>query len=134
MEKTDQNSVFLDETKLESRAGRYTLVWRKREEKQLSKVKEQVQGSTGCTSKEQLRAWLEETVQGISYAQRSGRGKSQEQKIEAPVHAAGDVEGKRTFSGCHGKESEQLLQNRAGCHLHAYERGSYAQRANESGI
>lgn len=39
---TDHETVFIDGTKLESRAGRYTFVWRKSVEKQLAKVKEKV--------------------------------------------------------------------------------------------
>jgi transposase len=39
---TDHGAVFVDGTKLESRAGRYTFVWRKSVEKHLLKVKEQV--------------------------------------------------------------------------------------------
>ena len=77
---TDHQSVFLDGTKLESRAGRYTFVWRKREEKALGKVKEQVLESTGCTSAEELHAWLEESAQNISFIHKSGRRKSPEQK------------------------------------------------------
>ena len=77
---TDHQSVFLDETKLESQAGRYTFVWRKSVEKHLGKVKEQVLGSTGCTSAEQLRTWLEESAQSICFVHGSGRRKSPEQK------------------------------------------------------
>ena len=40
MGETDHRAVFIDGTKLESRAGRYTFVWRKSVEKQLAKVKE----------------------------------------------------------------------------------------------
>ena len=42
MGETDHRTVFVDGTKLESRAGRYTFVWRKSVEKHLAKVKEQV--------------------------------------------------------------------------------------------
>lgn len=42
MGETDHRAVFVDGTKLESRAGRYTFVWRMSVEKQLAKVKEQV--------------------------------------------------------------------------------------------
>ena len=41
MGETDHKSVFLDGTKLESRAGRYTFVWRKRVEKELARIKVQ---------------------------------------------------------------------------------------------
>ena len=36
---TDHKAVFIDGTKLESRAGRYTFVWRKTIEKRLGQVK-----------------------------------------------------------------------------------------------
>lgn len=38
MGETDHEAVFVDGTKLESRAGRYTFCWRKSVEKQLAKV------------------------------------------------------------------------------------------------
>ena len=37
---TNHETVFIDGTKLESRAGRYTFVWRKSTEKHLEKVKD----------------------------------------------------------------------------------------------
>ena len=80
MGETDLQSVFLDGTKLKSRAGRYTFVCRKSVEKHLGKVMEQVLGSTGCTSAEQLRTWLEESAQSICFVHGSGRRKSPEQK------------------------------------------------------
>ena len=39
---TDHKAVFVDRTKLESRGGRYTFVWRKRVEKQLVRVTERM--------------------------------------------------------------------------------------------
>ena len=47
---TDHETVFIDGTKLESRAGRYTFVWRKSVEKQLTKVKEKVCKACSATS------------------------------------------------------------------------------------
>ena len=55
-------------------------MWRKSVEKHLGRGKEQVLGSTGCTSAEQLRAWLEEPAQGIHFVHGCGRRKSPEQK------------------------------------------------------
>ena len=43
---TDHETVFIDGTKMESRAGRYTFVWRKSVEKLLAKVKQRVYAST----------------------------------------------------------------------------------------
>ena len=37
----DHKTVFIDGTKIESAAGRYTFCWRKNAEKQLAKVKNQ---------------------------------------------------------------------------------------------
>ena len=44
---TDHETVFIDGTKLESRAGRYTFVWKKSVEKYLEKVREDVFAATG---------------------------------------------------------------------------------------
>lgn len=77
---TDHRSVFVDGTKLESCAGRYTFVWRGSVEKHLSKVKEQVQEQTGLTSLEQLRTHLEAEAEQIHFVHGSGRRKSAEQK------------------------------------------------------
>jgi len=80
MGETDHRAVFIDGTKMESRAGRYTFVWRKSVEKHLAKVKAQVERSTGFTSTQELRAWLEEFAQNITFVHRSGRRKSPGQK------------------------------------------------------
>ena len=55
---TDHTAVFIDGTKLESCAGRYTFVWRKSVEKQLTKVKEEIRRETGLTSPLDLQAYL----------------------------------------------------------------------------
>ena len=39
---TNHEEVFIDGTKLERRVNRYTFVWKKTVEKQLSKIKEKV--------------------------------------------------------------------------------------------
>ena len=80
MGETDHRAVFIDGTKIESRAGRYTFVWRKSVEKHLAKVKAQVERSTGFTSTQELRAWLEEFAQNITFVHGSGRRKSPGQK------------------------------------------------------
>lgn len=59
MRETDHQAVFIDGTKIESHAGCYTCVWRKRVEKNLYKVKAEVKKTTGFTSTKELRAWLE---------------------------------------------------------------------------
>ena len=86
MGETDHRTVFVDGTKLESRAGRYTFVWRKNVEKQLDKVKEQVRQQTGLTTPEALASHLEDTVQSIRFVHGSGKRKSPEQKSWENLH------------------------------------------------
>lgn len=77
---TDHKSIFVDGTKLESRAGRYSFVWRKSVEKQLDKVKAEAAESTGCRDLAKLRNWLEASAADIVFAHGSGKRKSAEQK------------------------------------------------------
>lgn len=79
-EETDHGAVFIDGTKLESRAGRYTFVWRKSVEKYLEQVKAQVQVETGLTTLEELERHLAESAEGITFVKGSGHRKSEEQK------------------------------------------------------
>lgn len=80
MGETDHSAVFVDGTKLESSAGRYTFVWRKSVEKHLAKVKEQVCRETGKTSPGALQAHLDAMAEGICFVHGSGRRKSGEQR------------------------------------------------------
>ena len=80
MGETDCGTVLVDGTKLESCAERYTFVWHKRVEKQVSRVEEQVHKATGVTSPTTLRTHLEELAVGIDFVHGSGSGKSLEQK------------------------------------------------------
>ena len=77
---TDRQTIFVDGTKLESRAGRYSFVWRKSVEKELGKVKTEVEKSNGCRDLAQLRSWLETSATGIVFVHGSGKRKSAEQK------------------------------------------------------
>jgi transposase len=77
---TDHETVFIDGTKLESRAGRYTFVWRKSIEKHLSKVKAKVYAATSLTSLEALDQRLAELETGISFVHSAGHRKSEAQK------------------------------------------------------
>lgn len=86
MGETDHRAVFVDGTKLESRAGRYTFVWRKSVEKQLAKVKEQVRQQTGLSDATALASFLEEAAQGIQFVHGSGKRKSPEQKNWESLH------------------------------------------------
>ncbi len=77
---TDHETVFIDGTKLESRAGRYTFVWRKSVEKLLAKVKQKVYAATSLTSLEGLEQQLSDKGAEISFVHGSGRRKSEAQK------------------------------------------------------
>ena len=54
---TDHEAVFIDGTKIESRAGRYTFCWRGSVEKNLEKVKQAVLAKTG-----KKRSWVCKSV------------------------------------------------------------------------
>ncbi len=58
MGETDHKAVFIDGTKLESRGGRHTFVWRKSMEKQLTWVKEKLKARTGLTTSAAVRSLL----------------------------------------------------------------------------
>ena len=77
---TDHETVFIDGTKLESCAGRYTFVWRKSVDKQLAKVKEKVLSAVSITSLEALEQRLVEMEADISFVHGPGRRKSDTQK------------------------------------------------------
>ena len=77
---TDHETVFIDGTKLESRAGRYTFVWRKSVEKQLAKVKEKVYAATSATSLEALNQFLADMEKEIAFVHGAGHRKSEAQK------------------------------------------------------
>ena len=83
---TDHTAVFIDGTKLESCAGRYTFVWRKSVEKQLTKVKEEIRRETGLTSPLDLQAYLDDLAAGISFVHGSGKRKSGEQRVWEKLH------------------------------------------------
>lgn len=93
MGETDHMAVFIDGTKLESCAGRYTFVWLKSVEKQLTKVKEQILRETGLTSLLDLQAYLDSLATGISFVHRSGRWKNKEQRVweREAVYPAGTL-------------------------------------------
>ena len=77
---TDHETVFIDGTKLESVAGRYTFVWRKPVEKQLAKVREKVEAAASVCTLPELERYLEETAEEITFIHGRGRHKSEEQK------------------------------------------------------
>ena len=77
---TDHQTVFVDGTKLESCAGRYTFCWRGNIEKHLAKVREKVQNISGLKSLKSLREYLDQSAEGISFAYGKGSRKSEEQR------------------------------------------------------
>ena len=69
---TDHEAVFIDGTKIESRAGRYTFCWRGSVEKNLGKVKQAVLARTGLKT----LLGLQKRLQNIKPAELvSGKGK-----------------------------------------------------------
>ena len=79
-EETDHETVFIDGTKMESRAGRYTFRWRKTVEKQLAKVKQKVLAATGLETLEALAQHVQESKEGIAFVRGKGQRKSREQR------------------------------------------------------
>lgn len=76
----DHQTVFIDGTKLESRAGRYTFVWRGTAEKQLGKVKKQIAEEFGFHTLFAAQEYLEAQAAGIEFVHGTGRKKSESQK------------------------------------------------------
>lgn len=80
MGETDHTAVFLDGTKLESCAGRYTFVWRKTVEKHLAQVKEKLKTLVGLSTCAAVRSKLEEEAGEIVFVSGKGKRKSQDQR------------------------------------------------------
>ena len=76
---TDHEVVFIDGTKLESRAGRYTFCWRGTVEKNLAKLKETVYELSGLKTLCGLRRRLTST-KPAEFVSGKGRHKTQEQR------------------------------------------------------
>ena len=77
---TDHASVFVDGTKIESRAGRYTFSWRGTAEKNLAKTKQKVLELTGCKTLSELETLLSIKVEGIAFVSGKGKHKTEEQR------------------------------------------------------
>ena len=77
---TDHKTVFIDGTKLESSAGRYTFCWRKPTEKHMALVKEKVAAQCAAKTLPELCRYLEEAAKGITFVHGPGRRKSEQQK------------------------------------------------------
>ena len=73
--------MFIDSTKLESRAGPYTIVWRKSVEKHLGQVKDKLKSMTGSSNFAAIRFMLEEESGKIAFVSGKGRRKGHTQRI-----------------------------------------------------
>lgn len=73
---TDRQAVFIDGTKLESRAGRYTFVWRQSVEKQLAKVK----AAVPFESPEAMKEHISKGAEKIAFVCGIGHRKSEAQR------------------------------------------------------
>ena len=80
MGETDHQAVFIDGTKMESGAGRYTFVWRKSVEKHLARVKTKLESLTGLKSSAAVRSKLEDETKTISFVSGKGKRKSPAQR------------------------------------------------------
>ena len=76
---TDHEAVFIDGTKIESRAGRYTFCWRGTVEKNLEKVKAKVLKATSLKTLSGLQNRLQKT-RPTEFVSGKGKRKSPEQK------------------------------------------------------
>ena len=76
----DHKTVFIDGTKLESRAGRYSFVWRGNAEKGMEKAKAAALEQTGCKELPELEALLAEKAKNFQMVSGKGKRKSPEQK------------------------------------------------------
>ena len=77
---TDHETVFVDGTKIESSAGRYTFCWRGSVEKRLAKVREKVLATAGLQSLTALQEYLKQREDGIVFVFGKGGRKSEEQR------------------------------------------------------
>lgn len=79
-QETDHEAVFIDGTKMESRAGRYTFRWCKTVEKQLKKLQQKVQEATGLQTLEELARHVEDNREGIVFVHGKGKRKTSAQR------------------------------------------------------
>ena len=78
---TDHEVVFVDGTKIESRAGRYTFVWRGSCSKNLEKVKALVRGKTGIEDLTELDIYISKGLEEIGpIPTGKGHHKTEEQR------------------------------------------------------
>ena len=77
---TDHETVFVDGTKIESSAGRYTFCWRGSVEKRLAKVRKKVLATAGLQSLTALQEYLKQREDEIVFVFGKGGRKSEEQR------------------------------------------------------
>ena len=77
---TDHETVFVDGTKLESCAGRYTFCWRGSVEKHLENVRAKVFRLTGLKKRQALQEYLEQQGKSIEFVHGKGKHKGEEQR------------------------------------------------------
>ena len=77
---TDHKAVFIDGTKVESRAGKYTFCWRKSVEKQLEKIKAEVYRLTGLKKLGGLQRRVKRQAKEITFVYGTGKRKSDAQR------------------------------------------------------
>ncbi|MBQ2751378.1 MAG: IS1182 family transposase, partial [Oscillospiraceae bacterium] len=77
---TDHETVFVDGTKLESCAGRYTFCWRGSVEKHLEQVGAKVFRLTGMKKRQSLKEYLSQQREQIEFVHGKGKHKSKEQR------------------------------------------------------
>ena len=76
----DHRSVFIDGTKIESRAGRYTFTWRGTAEKNLTKTKQKVLELTDCKTLGELEQLLSVKAEGVTFVSGKGKHKTEQQR------------------------------------------------------
>ena len=86
LEETDHDAVFIDGTKMESRAGRYTFCWRGSIEKNLARVRAEVLKLTGLKTLKGLNRRLVKLADEIEFVSGYGHHKTQEQRDWEHLH------------------------------------------------
>ena len=136
MGETDHKAVFLNGTKLESRAERYIFVWRKSVEKQFACVKEKLKVLIGLTTSAAVRSLLEEETGKILFVSGKGRRKSQEQRgweeKQALLERWEKYEAMLSTMGEERSNYSKTDPDATFCY--ADERGSHKKRSTKTGI
>lgn len=83
----DHKSVFIDGTKIESRAGRYTFTWRGTTEKNLARTMQKVEEKSACKTRSELEALLSTKAEGQVFVSGRGKRKTEEQREWEALHS-----------------------------------------------